>query len=403
MAITSLFGTSPAEIILAQQKEAQQEQLLRNQMIAQQGAEFGPFRGLYQAGLRFGDVGAQAMRQSLFPQQADPRLQKATDIQSVLTKYQGQDLTSGDVLGRISSDLANLGYTQEAFGLAQQAAKATSTAKAEARAERGLAIQEEGAKETRYKNNPELLIEEARVLPDDDPRKQSLINRYYDIKQKQKLDVEKAQADIEKTRVETERLSLITDEMRSDSQGNKVNNNGVKIGTFDKTGRYKAPNGTVYSAKAVETARTEHDAASDLLFRLERLTDEDINNAYGSAMDYTTTPGGGLIASRKTYGAQTKINEVGIRSVLNNLQQLKGPSSDKEMAQMIKDFPGYQADPDVMRAWVNRAVQATNRYLKRNESRYGFDTDYGVEDRFKTRETKQKERTEGSTSEWRVL
>lgn len=105
MAITSLFGPSPAEIILAQQKEADQEQLLRNQMIAQQGAEFGPFRGLYQAGLRFGDIGAQAMRQGLFPQQADPRLQEATAIQSVLAKYADQDQTDPNILAKIGRDL----------------------------------------------------------------------------------------------------------------------------------------------------------------------------------------------------------------------------------------------------------------------------------------------------------
>lgn len=105
MAITSLFGPTPAEIMLSQQKEAQQEQLLRNQMIAQQGAEFGPFRGLYQAGLRFGDIGAQAMRQGLFPQQADPRLQEATAVQSVLAKYANEDQTDPNVLARIGRDL----------------------------------------------------------------------------------------------------------------------------------------------------------------------------------------------------------------------------------------------------------------------------------------------------------
>lgn len=105
MAIESLFGPTPAQIVLAQQKEAQQEQLLRNQMIAQQGAEFGPFRGLYQAGLRFGDLGAQAFRQGLFPTQVDPRLQEATAVQSVLSKYADQDTSNPLTLEKISKDL----------------------------------------------------------------------------------------------------------------------------------------------------------------------------------------------------------------------------------------------------------------------------------------------------------
>jgi hypothetical protein len=108
MATTSLFGPSPAELILAQQKEAQQEQLLRNQMIAQQGAEFGPFRGLYQAGLRFGDVASQAAMQGLFPQQMDPRLQEATAVQSVLSKYSGEDQSDPKILEKIGKDLMSV-------------------------------------------------------------------------------------------------------------------------------------------------------------------------------------------------------------------------------------------------------------------------------------------------------
>ena len=91
MATQSLFGPSPAEIIFAQQKEAQQQNMLRNQQIAQQGSQFGVFAPLYQAGLRFGDVASQAAMQGLFPQQADPRLQEATAVQAVLSKYADQD------------------------------------------------------------------------------------------------------------------------------------------------------------------------------------------------------------------------------------------------------------------------------------------------------------------------
>lgn len=122
MAIQSLFGTSPEEIILARQREARQEQLLRNQQIAQQGAGFGPFRELYQAGLRFGDVASQAAMQRMFPTSADPMLKKATDIQSILTQYKDQDLTNSSVLSNIAKELAALGYSNEAVSVAQQAA-----------------------------------------------------------------------------------------------------------------------------------------------------------------------------------------------------------------------------------------------------------------------------------------
>jgi hypothetical protein len=105
MAITSLFGPTPAELIFAQQQKQREEQLLRNQQITQQGAEFGPFRGLYQAGLRMGDIGGQAIMQGLFPDQVDPRLQEATAVQGVLSKFSGMDQSDPKVLERIGREL----------------------------------------------------------------------------------------------------------------------------------------------------------------------------------------------------------------------------------------------------------------------------------------------------------
>jgi hypothetical protein len=127
MAMTSLFGPTPAEVMLAQQREQQQAQLLRNQMISQQGAEFGPFRGLYQAGLRFGDVGTQAAMQGLFPQQMDPRLQEASAVQSVLSKYADQDQTDPAVLRKIGNELMTVAPNagRNALDLASKRARET--------------------------------------------------------------------------------------------------------------------------------------------------------------------------------------------------------------------------------------------------------------------------------------
>jgi hypothetical protein len=105
MAIASLFGPTPQQVLMARQKEAQEQQLLRNQQIAQQGQQFGVFAPLYQAGLRFGDISAQAAMQRMFPQQMDPALQQASAIQSVLGKYQGEDLSSPETLTKIGREL----------------------------------------------------------------------------------------------------------------------------------------------------------------------------------------------------------------------------------------------------------------------------------------------------------
>jgi hypothetical protein len=65
------------------------------------------------------------------------------------------------------------------------------------------------------------------------------------------------------------------------------------------------------------------------------------------------------------------------------------------MAQMIKDFPAYTADPEIMENWTDRAAKTANRFLKRSEQRYGFDTEYAQEDRFKKEEKpKSKSRTQ---------
>lgn len=172
--------------------------------------------------------------------------------------------------------------------------------------------------------------------------------------------------------------------------GSGVNNNGVPVGRYDKTGRYISPQGRVFTASAVTEAQKEHDVAMDLGYKLNNLTKSDIKNAYGSAVDYTASKFGQMVGNKKVVDAQNKINSIQIKNVLDNLSQLKGASSDKEMAQMIKDFPAYTASPDVMQKWVERAAKATNRFLQRSEKRYGFDTDYTQENRFNIEEEKVK-------------
>jgi hypothetical protein len=99
MAIQSLFGPSPAEV---QELRRQQEE----KEILASGGEFGAFAPLYQAGLRFGSAGRQAMAPLMGAQ--DPMLQKATAIQGVLAKYQGQNLNSAEVMSNIAKDLSTV-------------------------------------------------------------------------------------------------------------------------------------------------------------------------------------------------------------------------------------------------------------------------------------------------------
>lgn len=116
MAIESLFGPSIADVQELRRRQQEQE-------IAGAGREFGVFAPLYQAGLRFGGQAVQGLNTLLGAQ--DPLLKKATDVQSVLSKYQGQDLTSSATLKSISQDLAGLGYANEAMMTAQEAQQAS--------------------------------------------------------------------------------------------------------------------------------------------------------------------------------------------------------------------------------------------------------------------------------------
>ena len=110
-----------------------------------------------------------------------------------------------------------------------------------------------------------------------------------------------------------------------------------------------------------------------------------------------------MVGRKNVVDAQNKINSIQIKNVLDNLSQLKGASSDKEMAQMIKDFPAYTASPDVMEKWVERAAKTANRFLKRSEQRYGFDTEYAEENRFGASKEKSQPSTKVSTQDQEAL
>jgi hypothetical protein len=396
--------------ILGQDPEFLRRQMLMKDMQAAQQTD--PFSAI---GFALGRGAGNVASGRGFFDTPDPALQKATKIKQL----QAQIAQSGEkdpvkLTNMFADALAqDPDLAPFALKIREQATELQSKQREQSLRERAIQVQERQITDQEFKNNPELLLSAGLALPENDPKRVEFLTRYSRIAEernfsiaKQEADLKRANAELAKTEAETARIRAVTAQERQDAEGNRVNNNGNPVGTFDKVGRYRAPDGRVVTAKAFETALSEHDAAADLVFRLERLTDDDIKNAYGSALDYTTTLGGGIISSNKTYNAQTKINEVGIRNVLNNLQNLKGPSSDKEMAQMIKDFPGYQASPDVMRAWVNRAVDATNRFLERSEKRYGFDTDYGTKNRFKvgSRTEKQpKTQAPSAGSTWRIL
>lgn len=110
--MASLFGPTPQEIIYARMKEDEKMRMLRDQQISQEGSQFGVFAPLYQAGRRFGEMGSKAIVSGLFPEAVEPDLRRAQATESILAKYQGQDLSDPAVLKKIGSDFMTAGVPE---------------------------------------------------------------------------------------------------------------------------------------------------------------------------------------------------------------------------------------------------------------------------------------------------
>lgn len=158
--------------------------------------------------------------------------------------------------------------------------------------------------------------------------------------------------------------------------GTILNEAGKTIGAYDDKGTFTAKSGEVIPKEQMLDYRNSQEAASNLLSIMTNITSTDINNAFGKP----NVTGGGIggaslrfAANPEVTSAQTKINSLGVKEVLTNLQQLKGASSDKEMARVASTFPGFEAPPQVMEEWLARAVLTTTKFLNKNKARYGFD------------------------------
>ena len=158
--------------------------------------------------------------------------------------------------------------------------------------------------------------------------------------------------------------------------GTILSESGKPIGNYDDKGAFTTKTGEVIPKEQMIDYRNSQDAASNLLSIMTNITPTDINNAFGKP----NVTGGGIAsaltrfaANPEVTSAQTKINSLGVKEVLINLQQLKGASSDKEMARVASTFPGFEAPPKVMEEWLARAVLTTTKFLNKNKAKYGFD------------------------------
>jgi hypothetical protein len=363
MAIETLFGPSIADVQELRRQQQERE-------IAGAGGQFGVFAPLYQASLRFGNQAVQGMNTLLGAQ--DPMLKKATDIQGILTQYQGQDLTDPVVLKKISSDLAGKGYAKESFTIAQDAARYTQQAKAETRAERALVVTEESAKDAKYKNNPELLLRDALALPEEDPTRTALLTRYSDIVKdknystaKQEADLAKAKADLARTQAETTRIQALAA---------KEGEIGVlgKPGPIGKLGGYRDVNGQIYAPTEIAKQRAAFEALGTMLDKTNNITAQDIKNAE-SIFDYTQETGmikgAAAKVSEKTVDAQTRLAAVQLLQQIDSLPP--GSASDADMKAAKAAFPGYGSSRNLLR-WINDTKTTLSKNYNDQADKFGF-------------------------------
>jgi hypothetical protein len=367
--VGGMFGMTPEMYQQNRLAQLQAEQTRAGVMAAGPGTMMNPsLAPLYAQAAQQGQlIGGAARAVGGLLGVEDPQLVKIRDVQQMRSQF---DISTPEGLRSFAQALSAKGYGDLALQAANEADKRTKVSSEAQMSEQKI------SQEKKLREELNTLGENA---TDDDILR--IVRKYGTPDQVMRA----VQASADKKA----RLSATTG-----GRQEIVSNNGVKGGYVDAKGNFFNNQGRKVSAKEFEDSQKSHDSASALIYKLENITEDDINNAFGSLVDYTTAPGGKLVGPTKTLEAQTKINEVGIRSVLNNLSQLKGASSDKEMTQMIKDFPGFQSKPSVMKEWTDRAIKTTNNFLQKSEKRYGFDTDYGTEGRF----TKPKQGTKEASA-----
>ena len=326
----------------------------------------------------------------------DPRLKRATTLESILQTTQqelGQDVNNPAVLyPALQQRLAEAGFSREAMQVGQVGQKAMQEAQLN---QAKLATEQAQLIKAGQEKLPEIIrlkqaFDQARAVGDT-----STANVL--AAQMEKLTYIPEKTVTPENRAENVKLNQFIKEFgeeegstkfiewkneldqkkaASSVTGKVFSATGKELGGYSDKGDFKAAGGEVIPKEQMVDYRNSQDAASNLLSIMTNITPTDITNAFGKP----NVTGGGVASALTRFAAnpdvtsaQTKINSLGVKEVLTNLQQLKGASSDKEMARVASTFPGFEAPPQVMEEWLARAVLTTTKFLNKNKSKYGFD------------------------------
>lgn len=147
---------------------------------------------------------------------------------------------------------------------------------------------------------------------------------------------------------------------------------GNEIGTFDDKGNFISKKGEFIPKDEMTAYRTEQNAALNLYDVITGIDNTTVEKAFGFP-DVTQNAVARLAANPDLVGAQTRINALKVKDTLTNLLALKGPTSDKDMSVVLSTFPGYEADPKVMKQWMVEAKAAALAFTNKRALQYGFE------------------------------
>jgi hypothetical protein len=147
---------------------------------------------------------------------------------------------------------------------------------------------------------------------------------------------------------------------------------GNEIGTFDDKGNFISKKGEFIPKDEMTAYRTEQNAALNLYDVISGVDNTTVDKAFGFP-DVTQNAAFRLTANPELVGAQTRINALKVKDTLTNLLALKGPTSDKDMSVVLSTFPGYEADPKVMKQWMVEAKAAALAFTNKRALQYGFE------------------------------
>ena len=387
--VNSLFGL-PSEDV--RQQLYQQQQDFSTQYANTYGNEYDKRNALLggMVGNAVANLGA-----GIFGVQ-DPRLKRATTLESILQSTQqelGENVNNPAVLyPALQQRLAEAGFSREAMQVGQVGQKAMQEAQLNTAK---LATEQAQLLKAGQEKLPEIIrlkqaYDQANAVGDTSTANviSAQIEKLVTIPEKVMSPENKAQQAIlnkyvrefgeEEGAIKFEEWKNQLEQKKSAVQGTGtiLSETGKPIGNYDDKGAFTAKSGEVIPKEQMVDYRNSQDAASNLLSIMTNITPTDINNAFGKP----NVTGGGVASALTRFAAnpdvtsaQTKINSLGVKEVLTNLQQLKGASSDKEMARVASTFPGFEAPPQVMEEWLARAVLTTTKFLNKNKTKYGFD------------------------------